>query len=104
MSKMQNTPVLPQILTANTYFWRSGSSASQRRSNEKRHTETVESFLRSNGFDITVSNGEDVIGERDGVKVHFSYRESCKNVYKHLKITRNGKRSNIRALKKLLAQ
>ena len=90
----------PSILTANTYFWSSASSASLRRRNEERHQAVVADFFGSLGMSVS-QNGNDVIGEKDGIVAVFSYSESCKNVYKHLSITRNGKRSNITALSKL---
>jgi hypothetical protein len=88
-------------MTANTYFWSSSGSASSRRSNEQKRLDEVKAFLVNNGF-VTAEEGNSVTGERDGLTVAFSYSESCRNVYKHLTITRNGKRSNITALKKLL--
>lgn len=84
--------VLPEILTANTYFWRPGSSASQRRSNEARRTREVQAFLDTHAAALQAA----------GVTVDFSYSESCSNVYKRLEIYRNGKRSNITALKRAL--
>ena len=84
--------VLPEILTANTYYWRPASSASSRRSNERRHTETVQRFLDTHADALTAA----------GIEVEFSYSESCNNVYKKLGVYRNGKKSNITALKKAL--
>lgn len=83
---------LPEILTANTYYWRPASNASSRRANEKRHAETVQRFLDAHADAIRAA----------GLTVEFSYSESCNNVYKRCEITRNGKKSNITALKKAL--
>jgi hypothetical protein len=83
---------IPAIMTANTYFWRPGSSASQRRANEKRYAAEVQAFLDRHAEALAAA----------GISVEFSYWESCNHVYKRLEIYRNGKRSNIRALKKAL--
>lgn len=83
---------IPAIMTANTYYWRPASTASSRRSNEKRHAETVQKFLDAHAEAITAA----------GLSVHFEYSESCTHVYKHLEILRNSKKSNITALKKAL--
>lgn len=92
MATTNETIQLPEILTANTYFWRPGSSASQRRSNEKRHAETVQRFLDTHADAIAAA----------GLEIEFEYSESCNNVYKRLTIWKNGKKSNITALKKAL--
>ena len=86
------TIVLPDILTANTYYWRPGSSASQRRSNEQRRAAEVQRFLETHAAAL----------ERGGITVEFTYDESCKNVYKHLAVYQHGVRKDIRALKKAL--
>lgn len=91
----------PSILTANTYFWNSGSSASNRRNNEKRKTDEVFSFLKSLGFEDIDSNNTCVHMKKENIEVVFDYSESSKNVYKHLSITVNGKNSNIKSLRKL---
>lgn len=83
---------LPAIMTANTYYWTPSSSASGRRSNEARHAATVQAFLDQHAEAIRAA----------GLTVEFSYSESCHNVYKRLEVTRNGKRSNVTALKKAL--
>lgn len=43
---------LPFIMTASTFFWKSGSAASQRRHNEYKRESEVEAFLMENGFEI----------------------------------------------------
>jgi hypothetical protein len=83
---------IPAIMTANTYYWRPSSSASGRRANEKRHTDTVQRFLDTHAAAIAAA----------GLAVEFSYSESCHNVYKRCEVYRNGKKSNITALKKAL--
>lgn len=90
----------PTILTANTYFWTSGASASNRRRNEERNLATVADFFRALGMQVSVSS-DSVVGHKDGIRAVFSYSESCKNVYKSLSITRDGKSSNITSLRKL---
>ena len=93
---------LPNILTANTYFWASSSTANGRRKNEERNISTVVSFFPELGFDVSHDN--DTVKATNGtINVRFHYSESCKNVYKSLEVTKNGKRSNITAIKKLLA-
>lgn len=83
---------LPEILTANTYFWRPGSSASQRRWNEKRRIAEVQAFLDRHAATLAAA----------GITVEFSYKESCNHVYKHVAIYQNGVKKDIRALKKAL--
>lgn len=90
----------PSILTANTYFWSPGRNAGSRRSAEERNLSNVAEFFRKIGMEVT-EEGDSVIGKKDGIVARFTYSESCKNVYKHLHITRNGKNSNITALCKL---
>lgn len=97
------TVEIPSILTAKTYFWSPAGNAAGRRSNEQRRLAEVENFLTSAGFANVSNDGETVTGERDEIVVKFSYRESCHNIYKHLEILRDGKRSNITAIKKLMA-
>ena len=84
---------IPDILEANTYFWKPASNASGRRRNEQRRLTEVETWLESNAK--TLQDG--------GFEVGFTYEESVKNVYKRLVIYRNGKRSNLLALKNWLA-
>lgn len=86
------TPVIPSILTANTYYWNPAGSASGRRSNEKRHNSDVARFIAANRESLDAA----------GIVIKFDYSESCHNVYKTCTITRNGKRSNITAVRKAL--
>ena len=60
---------IPDIVTANTYFWTSSSNASSRRSNEKRRQGEIDGF----------ANRLNVIPT---IEVKGTYNESCKNVYK----------------------
>lgn len=92
MSTQTTTPHIPEILTANTYFWTPAGSASSRRSVEKRRNNEVAQFIEANQEALNAA----------GIEINFSYSESCKNVYKSCKITRNGKRSNITAVRKAL--
>lgn len=49
-------------------------------------------------------SGDSVTGVGHGLVVTFSFSESCKNVYKHLTVTRNGKNSNVTSLRKIVEQ
>lgn len=103
MNNAQNSTALtlPSILTANTYFWSpSGSADGRRRSEEKRQSE-VASFFQSAGFTVTRS-GDNVNAVGHNLDVDFHYSESCKIVYKSLSVYRNGKKSNITAIRKAL--
>jgi hypothetical protein len=40
--------------------------------------------------------------EKTLVEIEFTYSESCRNVYKHFSVYRNGKKSNIRGLLRFL--
>lgn len=91
----------PKILTANTFYWRPGSSANQRRNNEKCKLKEVKEFLESLGFETT-EDSENVHGKKDNIEVHFHYSESCRNVYKRFKVFKDGKKSNIKTLRKLV--
>lgn len=44
----RETDVIPEILTANTYFWRPASSAYGRRANEKRREREIKAFMIDN--------------------------------------------------------
>lgn len=93
----------PGILTANTYFWSPGRDSGSRRRAEDRNRNAVADFFRAIGMDVTIDS-DDVVGRKDDIVARFSYSESCSNVYKHLSITRNGKVSNIKSLRKLYAK
>lgn len=107
MTQSTHTPTSePEILTANTYFWHSGGSASHRRSNEERRKQEVAQFFRQIGLVDVSIQGDEVTARTHGnckeqLEVCFSYSESCRNVYKHLSVTRDGRNSNITALRKL---
>jgi|WetSurMetagenome_2_1015567.scaffolds.fasta_scaffold114801_2 hypothetical protein len=87
------TPTIPEIMTANCYFWTPSTSASGRRSNEIRRNREVAVFIAA----------AKPILDAAGIEIDFSYSESCHNVYKSCMITRNGKRSNITAVRKALS-
>ena len=55
-----------------------------------------EIYEKLENYDIAVNYYKKII------EIDFSYSESCRNVYKTCKITRNGKRSNITAVRKAL--
>lgn len=92
---------LPEILTANTYWWIPANNASNRRRNEERHLANVEAFFQKLGFETSIV-GNYVNAELGQVQISFYYAESCKNVYKSLTIINNGRKSNITTLKKLM--
>ena len=94
MNKRSNPqPVeIPEIMTANTYFWSPSGNASSRRRNEARRNGEVSDFLAAHADELRAS----------GVEVDFSYSESCAHVYKRCAVTRDGKRSNITAVRKAL--
>ncbi|WP_299823672.1 hypothetical protein [uncultured Pontibacter sp.] len=89
----------PDILTANTFNWAAASNASTRRYNEKKRLDEVSSFFKEIGFQVH-QDGDSVTATIDNLEVYFSYRESCKNVYKTFKVYRDGKKSNITVLRK----
>jgi hypothetical protein len=101
MTDQSATPAvtLPEIMTANTYFWSPGGSASMRRHNEDRRNNEVARFLESHGFTLIQPH----TWRRAGVEVYFNYSEGCSHVYRTMKITRDGKKSNITAIIKLLS-
>jgi len=98
---MKTKTVEPAILTAKTYFWYPGGTASQRRRNEKHRLHEVECFLGELGFDVFMGESGHIIGEKHDITVDFSYSESSKHVYKRLSIYKNGKLSNITTLRKM---
>lgn len=89
------TVTIPAILEANTYFWRPASSASGRRSSEKRRLKEIESFA-----DLCMHI-------LPGFSIEFAYEETCKRVYKKFIVKRlikgnEWKKSNLLALKNAL--
>ena len=92
----------PTILTANTFYWKPSSCAYSRRSNEKRRQKEAAGYFRHLGMEVKEPEGTDnVIGTLGSLRVVFHYRESCTSVYKSLSVTRDGKKSNITALRRL---
>ena len=94
---------IPTIFTANTYFWGSNSGANSRRNAENRRQDEAANFFTAIGMEVSRS-GDTVTAEGHNLFIEFSYSESCKNVYKTLRIYRNGKKSNISSLRKLIEQ
>jgi len=92
MNANSSTPSIPDIMTANTYYWSPSGSASGRRSNEARRNGEVARFIAANQAAL----------DKAGIVIDFSYSESCHNVYKRCPITCNGKRSNITAVRKAM--
>jgi hypothetical protein len=76
---------IPDIITANTYFWQPHGAASGRRSNENRRQSEINDFCsRVNVIPTVFASGE--------------YSESCKNVYKTMTYKVNDKTTNITGL------
>lgn len=92
---------MPAILTANTFFYKPATSADNRRRNELQTQKLVADFFSELGFEVELSDCL-VNARKDDLQVSFTYEESAKNIYKSLSIYKNGKRSNITAIKKLL--
>lgn len=92
----------PRILTAPVYFWRPASNASGCRSNEQRHIADVAAWFRSLGLTVRTDSSGAWAQSADGTLLaEFQYNESCNHIYRHLSVWRNGKKSNITALRKL---
>jgi hypothetical protein len=96
-------PAEPAILSANTYFWGAASTASNRRRNEERRQAEVAAYFEALGFEVERS-GDNVFATGHGLEIKFHFSESCTNVYKSLSVSRNGKASNITAIRKVAAQ
>ena len=92
MNENSNSSTIPSILTANTYYWTPSNYAAGRRHNEERRHSEIANFVAANKAALDAA----------GIVIDFEYSESCHNVYKTCKITRNGKRSNITAVRKAL--
>jgi hypothetical protein len=107
MEQEKQQIVEPSILTANTYFWSPERNANSRRRSELKKLKTVSDFLEKLGMEVTNSYNINTVDAKvvsqngDKIEVVFSYRESAKNVYKSLCITKNGENSNITTLRKL---
>ena len=93
----------PSIFTANAYHWNSGGNAETRRKNEEKQTDAVCDYLVALGFEIQTHTSTIVVAKREEVEVFFNYRESAKNVFKSLAVTKAGKRSNVTLLRKIAA-
>lgn len=72
----------------NSYFWKAGGSAGERRSNEKRFASRYPSVS--------------FITKKGTILVEPSYSESCNNVYYSLSITLDEEKKNITTLKNLI--
>lgn len=91
----------PAILSANTYFWTPAGSADSRRRSEDAKLSSVERYLESHKF-ATKRTPEHVYATGHGLEIDFYYSESAKNVYKSLSILRDGKKSNVSSLVKVI--
>lgn len=100
--KSENNTEIPYIFTVNTYFWKPSCNSRERRANELRRYSEAKSYFESWGFKY---NGNTRMYELQNasnfIEVEFHYSESCNNIYKSLKIFKNGKKSNITTLKRL---
>jgi len=101
---MKNSIKIPSILETNTFFFNSATSASHRRWRENSVQLEVITFLYNLGFliDITKSNNDNFWAEKDDMRIHFFYYESARNIYKGFKVWVGGKKSNIRAFRKVV--
>lgn len=95
---------IPSILTANCYFWTPGQRSHERIYNEKRHQDTVAEFFESIDFEVERLSPQTMNAKKDGIEVQFHYYESTRNVYKSFTVYRDGKKSNISVIKKIVAQ
>jgi len=77
---------IPAILTANCYFWTPNGSASGRRSNENRREGEASIFVKALAK---------LTGKKAPWNLHFSYEETCKNVYKTVTYEIDGNTTNI---------
>jgi hypothetical protein len=102
LQEQTNTVDLPSILIAKTYFWSPALQAYSRRKNEERRQAEVAAFFEFLGFEVRRED-DHVYAEKDNITIDFFYRESCKNIYKRVDIRRDGKKSNITLIKKLLS-
>jgi hypothetical protein len=82
---VQSNVSIPSIVTANTYFWSSSVSASSRRRNEDRRQTIIDEFCAR-------------VNAVPGVEASGSYAESCRNVYKLMSYTINGRNTNLTGL------
>ena len=69
LKKWVDPDTIPDIITANTYFWTPGGSASSRRSNERRRTAEGIEWLESNGFAQYTNLNHMISGRRRGEKI-----------------------------------
>lgn len=83
----------PSVVLANTYYWRPGSSSSNRRYNERKRRQEVKDWLEhliiKYNLDLdVVEDGGIRVFDKDGNEVaYFSYSESARHVYKHQNFT-----------------
>jgi len=92
----------PAILTANTYFFKPAHSAQARRKSEQKIIAEVTNYLEVNNFKIVEKTDAKVAAYKEKVEVVFYYNETANNVYKAFQVYKEGKRSNITTVRKLL--
>lgn len=94
---------IPEVLTAKTYFWNPGNSANQRRQNEETQAVAVYDFVLAIGFELNDSGLWERHYQNQVITIEFDYAETVNNVYRTLKIWRDGKKSNMSIIKKIAA-
>ncbi len=101
---------LPRFLAKNTFYWESGTTSARRSFNEKLVLQEAISFFEAIGFKLKLVfiDVKSIKGERQfdnqKIEIVFSYYESAQNVYKTFKIYRDGKKTNIRIIKKMIEE
>lgn len=99
---MEKLVKMPEILTANTYFWKPSKVADARRHSERKRLQEVAHYFEQLGFEVEINlELKKVFAKKDELDVMFYYEESSSNVYKRLEVLKNGKKSNIKALQNL---
>lgn len=108
---------IPLILTASTYTWKPANTATLRTANQQKRLTEVETFFRSIGMkttreddkvhgkiDIEIKRKNGPLLEIRKVNLHarFDYEETPGHIYKRLHVWKDGMKSNVAALKKLL--
>lgn len=98
---------LPKCLTTNYYFYHPGSSSGHRRRNEERVNNEAEEFFKELGFNIFENENLGFTAtttfKNQNIEVYFKYRESASIVYKTFKVYRDGVKSNLNTVKKILS-
>lgn len=99
-----NTVRIPEVLTAKTWFWNPGNSVNQRRENEEKYAVAVYDFVLAIGFELNDSGLWERHYQNQAITIEFDYAETANNVYRTLRIWRDGKKSNMSIIKKIAAE